>query len=173
MGYKFSNIAILWRLEPQKRGAPHYHLLVWGLPARYAVGLNKFKQWVSVNWYEVVASGDPKHLLAGTRVEKVKNREGVMFYAAKYLSKVDLEPWVGLDVGRFWGIYFRHNMPWGEYVEVVLTDHEALKLLRLMRKKIKLKGYAGRSLSIFTSADFWYQRLPDLIYAGQYGGQYV
>lgn len=123
----------------------------------------KLIHWVSQNWYEVVGSGDERHLRAGTRVERVKSRNGVMFYAAKYLSKVDLEPWKDLDVGRFWGIYFRKNMPFGDPVEVVLSDQGAVELLRTMRKKIKLKGYAGRTLSIFADADFWHDKLPALL----------
>jgi hypothetical protein len=164
MGRKYPGVAILWRLEPQKRGAPHYHLLVWGLPARImGTAFGELIQWVSWAWYQVVGSGDIKHLHAGTRVERVRCAKGVAFYAAKYLSKVDLAPWEGLDVGRFWGIYFRDRMPWGEYVEVTLTDREAIHMIRLMRKKIRLIGYAGRSLSIFTLADFWYERLPDIL----------
>ena len=70
----------VWRLEPQRRGAPHYHLLIWG--ARLD------KQWCSRTWFEVVGSNDQRHLRAGTQVAGVRSWRGVKAYTAKYLAKV-------------------------------------------------------------------------------------
>ena len=48
--YPMCNIAVLWRLEPQHRGAPHFHLLVFGVPyIPY--------QWVGAAWADIT-SGD-------------------------------------------------------------------------------------------------------------------
>lgn len=96
--------AIVWKLEPQKRGAPHFHLAVFG------VGFIE-RGWLSAAWYEVVGSGDPKHLQAGTQVERVKNWRGVMAYAAKYIGKeVAAVDWPEY-VGRWWGVAGRANLP--------------------------------------------------------------
>ena len=55
-----------WVREFQRRGAPHFHLAgAWpthieGLPLR---------TWLSSKWFSIVDSGDPRHLLAGTRID--------------------------------------------------------------------------------------------------------
>lgn len=82
MTRKYSKSSLIWKLEPQKRGAPHYHLMVWGLT------YYQLLCFASTAWYEVVGSGDEKHLQAGTRVERIRSWRGVRSYAAKYLGKI-------------------------------------------------------------------------------------
>lgn len=55
-------MAALWVLEFQGRGAPHMHVLVKG---------KVNKQWLSRAWYEIVGSGDEKHLRAGTTYQHI------------------------------------------------------------------------------------------------------
>lgn len=163
--YKGRDLAVMWKLEPQKRGAPHFHLLVWGFAkVDLTTGWLNLLSWVSNAWYEVVGSADKKHLAAGTKVEKIRSRNGCMFYTSKYLAKIEDGIWEGLDIGRIWGVYFRQNLPMGHPQTVYLTTGEAKRLLRLIRKKMGLKGRSVVSLSLFSGADFWYERLPDIMY---------
>ncbi len=87
-----------WFLEFQKRGAPHFHVF-----------LNRRVEasQVSQRWYEIVGSEDLNHLLAGTRIEMLREQHAASAYAAKYASKVEQkEPPEGFtDVGRFWGTF--------------------------------------------------------------------
>ncbi len=61
-----------WVREFQRRGAPHFHLAgAWpttieGLPLRI---------WLSRTWFEIVGSGDRRHLDAGTRIDWAKGLE--------------------------------------------------------------------------------------------------
>lgn len=91
-----------WKLEPQRRGAPHFHLLVFGVDR---IG----KAWLSNTWYRIVGSGDERHLRAGTQVAKIASWRGVTSYAAKYMGK-ELD-WLPAEwsegVGRWWGIHNR------------------------------------------------------------------
>ena len=52
---RFPGVAVLWRLQFQKRAAPHFHLFVWG------VDYVRLLLCVSKMWYETVGSGDVKH----------------------------------------------------------------------------------------------------------------
>ena len=36
-----------WKLEPQERGAPHYHCLIWG------VDEGELLDFVAYTWYEI------------------------------------------------------------------------------------------------------------------------
>lgn len=94
----------LWALEFQGRGAPHFHIFTYG-------GLLlKSKQACSLQWFNIVQSGDEKHLKAGTRVEHLRCPDAAGRYAAKYASKPHQKavPVNYRNVGRFWG--HSHNV---------------------------------------------------------------
>ncbi len=106
-----------WKLEPQKRGAPHYHLLAH-LPSHFS--LYDLQQWTSRVWYDIVKSGDEKHLLAGTQVKPVESWAQVCAYAGKaeYLGKLFSLADLPSDVldkwqkpGKFWGIFGAKDLP--------------------------------------------------------------
>jgi len=93
-------VQYLWCMEFQERGAPHFHVLVSAWVSRV---------WVARTWFRIVDSGDAKHLRAGTKVQRVKSREGagqemaavLKRYSAKKEQK--LVPETFGRVGRFWG----------------------------------------------------------------------
>jgi len=147
MARKFPGSSFIWKLEPQKRGAPHFHLMVWG------VEYIPLRRWISDAWYQVVGSGDEKHLHAGTSVEEVRSWRGVMSYASKYMGKIFDSPMMsdlGWDnPGRFWGVKGRENLPQVVADEIKgLTDQQVYDFFRLMRRYAGIKGRSYRSLSI-------------------------
>ncbi len=104
----------VWRLEFQRRGAPHYHLLLF-LTEKISVSLLRlFREWVSRSWSDVLYRGkDAAHLAAGTNVRQTYNTEpgrvgALMRYLCKYLAKVDSEDEMsrkGQKTGRMWGTF--------------------------------------------------------------------
>lgn len=101
----FGKPSYLWFLEFQKRGAPHFHLLLdYPLP-RTSVLVSAVRFRVAATWYRIVGSGDEKHLAAGTRVERLRSSLGGARYAVKYAFKMrqKLVPKPYQNVGRFWG----------------------------------------------------------------------
>lgn len=128
----------LWRLEPQRRGAPHYHLLVFGLPALD-------KDWISLSWYEVVDSGDERHLGAGTQVQSVASWNRVIGYVAKYLAKEaeDLPAGWRDGVGRWWGVHNRKIAP-REAMEVEVGGPGFFKVRRVLRRLVAGPGSSRR-----------------------------
>jgi hypothetical protein len=131
----FAVQAVVWKLEPQKRGAPHYHLLVFSQDTLE-------REWVANAWYEVVGSGRSEHLYAGTQCDEIRSWRGVLFYASKYLGKVvvgDGLPAFWETAGRWWGV--RGKLPIQEIVEE-LSRQEGEKFRRVVRKLIKRRcGY--------------------------------
>lgn len=101
----FHKPSYLWFLEFQKRGAPHIHLMLdYPLPQDPDSRKDIFGD-VSRRWFEIVGSGDSNHLLAGTRCESIRKRDGAARYALKYAYKCQ-QKWVPeayQNVGRFWG----------------------------------------------------------------------
>jgi len=146
--------AAIWKLEFQKRGAPHFHLLVWGVKYAHLV------LSVSKLWYEVVGSGDDRHLRAGTRVENVRDWRGVMAYASKYLGKLESVP--TNEPGRFWGVMSADCIPWADLVTCSLTDREAYQFIRMLRRFMRIKSRAYKSLTAFADGEFWFDRIDRL-----------
>lgn len=150
---KYPHSVAVWRLEFQKRGAPHYHLIVFNvayLPHR----------WVAQAWYEIVGSGDPDHLKAGTEVRSVRSWRGVISYAAKYVSKPQEELSDGvaipLFVGRWWGVFGRANLPI-TWRKESLTLGEFYRLRRVLRGFLRSRGVRSSvgvfsGLSVFLSS---------------------
>lgn len=144
MKYRFPEFSAIWKLEFQKRGAPHFHLLVWGLPTS---GMQKF---VSYHWYKVVGSGDEKHLTAGTQIQRIKSWRGVMSYAGKYLGKSQEN--FGLPVGRFWGVFNREGVPWSDEIIYVVTQGQVVLAMRYMRRYAGIKSRDYSSLSVLINS---------------------
>lgn len=130
----------VWRLEPQRRGAPHYHLLLFGadrLP----------KQWLSRTWFEVVGSGDARHLRAGTQVQRSRLWNGVVRYAAKHLGKpVETLPdgW-RVGVGRWWGVHNRASVPRAPSEEA-LSRRAFTLIKRTLRRYLRSRGVDTRRI---------------------------
>lgn len=150
-----------WKMEPQKRGAPHFHLLIWG------VNQFAFDAWCHKVWYEVVGSGDKKHLRRGAKVERLRSWRGAKSYAAKYLGKMqadsEIEGWN--YPGRWWGVFNEKAIPWGECIRFAVPRKEAILIIRCMRRLLRIKGLDLASLTILcNSADWWEDNLTRLLY---------
>lgn len=119
---KYDKVPIIWKLEPQERGAPHFHLAVYTprfIRARV----------LSAVWYKIVGSEDPKHLRAGTQITRARSRRGSLSYLAKYIGK-RVSPKLGWEkVGRYWGI---RNRPAGMLKRVWLPQRSAYRLRRML-----------------------------------------
>ncbi|WP_187400324.1 hypothetical protein [Corynebacterium sp. LK22] len=125
----------VWKREFQRRGAPHYHLLMV-VPEGTCIVKNPmnsekvevdFTGWLAATWAKIVAadqsSGErARHLVAGTSVhhtrQSFESPRHASFYFSKYAAKsadggskefqnCAPQEWVesGASVGRFWGVF--------------------------------------------------------------------
>ena len=128
-----------WKLEAQKRGAPHYHFVVFHVHAGPAM-----REWVAETWYRIVGSGDRKHLLAGTQVDPVRKARSLGAYISKYMSKWEESslPHCWHGAGRWWGVLNQDRLNGAKNIVTVAITHRAfVKTKRVMRKRLeKLRG---------------------------------
>lgn len=149
----------IWKLEFQRRGAPHFHLLQ-AIPhgvagghrqrsnrGRKMVGEGKnFRQWLSMTWANIVgATGEQysRHQDAGTSVDyaegsKARNPRSLAQYFSKHGSYAEKEYqhrvpelWeqAGTSVGRFWGYRGLKPLVRG----VTLTGEQSIRIARVLR----------------------------------------
>lgn len=134
---RWPQACVIWRMEFQERGAPHFHLLVLGV--RF-IPHQAVAEW----WYEVVGSGDARHLNAGTEVRRVRSAKHAIWYIAKYMAKDDQSGQFNedRDVGRFWGIEGPKHLYLADTVEVNMYGWQVVMLGRFMRGLINARRRA-------------------------------
>jgi len=111
--------AVIWKLEFQRRGAPHWHLVAFANHTM-AGALPAFCQWLQETWHAICGAGDPDHLRWGTKVTACLRRSDVD-RELRYLAKNDSKPKEKevVDTGRQWGAWHKELLPIRmEYVEV-------------------------------------------------------
>jgi hypothetical protein len=143
---KCGDFAGFWRMGIQRRGAWHFHLLLFVKPSFGP--LDELRRFISSSWYEITGKVSEGHLRAGTRVEAVKRWRAVTSYAERYLAKPEEFP-EGLRTGRIWGVWNEELLPirW-ETVQVSLQD--AFRIRRIYRKLARRKdGGSLRRITVF------------------------
>jgi hypothetical protein len=143
---EYGTFTAFWRMGIQKRGAWHFHLLVFVGSSLGSIG--ELRRFISSSWYEVTGKVSEGHLHAGTRVVAVKRWKEATSYVERYLAKVEEFP-EGLQTRRIWGIWNKELLPirW-ETAEVNLRD--AFRIRRIYRKLAKRKGSGSlRRMTVF------------------------
>jgi hypothetical protein len=141
----------IWRIElvTRKSGAyegalaPHFHFIWWGVDLLDYWELVEFREWLARAWYEVVGTGDEKHLEAGTECAPCKSRQHSRAYVSKYIAKEEGD---GLPIGRRWGWF--GEIDTSPVVVTALTRPQAVELRRMVARWLKSTG-----------RDFWGRRV--------------
>jgi hypothetical protein len=143
---EYGSFAAFWRLGIQRRGAWHFHLLLFVSPSFGSV--DELRSFISSSWYEVTGKVSEGHLRTGTRVEAAKKWKQATSYAERYMAKPEEFP-EGLRTGRIWGVWNKELLPvrW-ETAEVSLRH--AFRIRRIYRKLAKRKGSGSlRRITVF------------------------
>ena len=151
---KFPAYAAVWVIAPQKRGAPHLHLLMWGV-VDDGQRLRAVKAWLSRAWHDIAGGGDRHHLQYGCKVTRVSHDVGVRRYIGKYQAKKD-----GTLPGRSWGVVGRDLLPVGRVIAAAVSATVARDLVRLVRRACKVSMPRRGAGGVLTGR--WLKRSPRL-----------
>lgn len=158
----------IWKLEFQRRGAPHIHLWMAPPTSPGRSGLT-FAVWLSESWAQVVDHPDPvqkaRHRLAGTAIDvrnglKACDPKRLAIYFTKHSSPnldgdkeyqhIVPELWQqpGRGPGRFWGVYGLKKA-----LAVVEVSQDAyITARRVVRRWSRSQAVYGDSASRFPTA---------------------
>jgi len=156
-------VGYLWVQEFQRRGAPHFHLVLWVGEKIEGWGLCCFRRWASLAWNDIAGDGvvgderDWQHLWHGVHVERVYNRQGsdrvrLMKYVSKYMTKsggalpVDRRTGEVMATGRCWGVVGDAPIVEGEVYEV--SYDAVIALCRRLRRWGKGRSWYLDKLSV-------------------------
>lgn len=119
--------AVIWRLEFQNRGAPHWHLLV--------VNVSYLDQeWVSETWGRIAHGTSEYHGQFSTSVVHVASWYQACAYVSKEMGKVS-QARANVQVGRYWGCENRKNLP-RELSQFSLNPDQFARLRQLVLSRI-------------------------------------
>ncbi len=133
----FPNFSAVWKLEPQERGVPHFHLLAYGLPDDQALMLS-----LRNRWYEQVGRGHAYHYAHGFESDYLgTDADKARAYVSKYVAKGDalsLNPdhgaHAGRSPGRFWGLEFRQSLPFSDCITMEIDPDFSAFAIRTLRR---------------------------------------
>lgn len=148
-----------WKLELQRRGAPHFHMVI---DLRQRCAVTRFRAWVDAVWARIAHSLDQYGGKYACRVETVFSVRHARNYVAKYMGKLSFAPvdehgevMDGANMrdtmGRLWGRIGKPNCAETDHIQV---EVEAVTWLRLQfAHQLKKQGARGWK-HIVTSTNF-------------------
>jgi len=132
---KYGPFPAFWRLGIQKRGAFHFHLLLFVRPSFGRI--DTLRYFIASSWYEICGEVSEGHLRAGTHTEVVRSWKQATSYAERYLAKEEQFP-SDLETGRIWGIW-NESLLAIQWQTVKVSLRDAYKIRRIYRKLARRK----------------------------------
>jgi hypothetical protein len=142
----YANVSGVWRMEPQERGAWHFHLLLFDLP------------YIPQKRVQMVWEACTGETMSIVDIRLAKGKRKIISYIAKYISKPTEDPDLTSleDVpyqhapheppsGRVWGWINKKALPLGERVEGFLVKWATITWLRFEANLLS-EGRASRSV---------------------------
>jgi len=121
---KFGKIRVVWRMEYQERGAPHFHLIIMDAPFIC-------RWWLSKAWVDSNDTHSMLNFRFGSNIKGIAEKgdsQKVINYVCKYAGKVEEHARTAENewCGRFWGkwncekpIPVRYQFDPGEALRIV------------------------------------------------------
>lgn len=160
---KFPKCEGLWKLELQRRGAPHYHMVI---ELNQRCSIIRFRKWLDAAWARIAHQDDIHGGKFACRAELVFSIRHAQNYAAKYMSKIQYAP-VDEDgqemtsetmrdtMGRHWGKIGKLDCSMSHQTSILGSLKTYYRLMCAMELKRRgARGYRGlistRNPSSFT-----------------------
>lgn len=154
------NFAIVWRMDYQRRGTIHFHLMAFGLPFT--------EQSNMLDWWREITD---QPTITNLNVQLIHDPKQARRYVSKYVAKVTLPEeraaylatgtkQAETDLpGRFWGIEGRAYLPFAELISAILRfEQRAINQFKryARRKWSGINNHQRRGFTLFIdNPDRW------------------
>lgn len=140
----------IWRLEMQKRGAPHFHLILFFPAALKNIELGPLSRRLSKSWNRIADPTSKAHKKYGCKVEEVHSSRKCFAYLSKYIAKESAEV---QDVyrGRRWG--HSTNMDFSPLYDIDISHEVFVVVKRMVRKLLRKTGRVSVDFLLYLATD--------------------
>jgi len=147
--YSFPNLSGIWRLEFQKRGTPHFHLLLY---TNEQEDIKVLRTKLRKYWSSAVGKQNTSSI-HGIKVERIRDIRKSGFYLAIYQAKNEQDR-TDIPTGKTYGIINKKGLPIARYSGGEFGSiHFNTWSKRLYRRYIKANGASTRSPLFFSLKD--------------------
>lgn len=98
---KWEDYEYIWRLEFQKRGAPHIHMILWRPAGSKGLDANDVEKWASETWHRITEEPSAHHKEYGADCRQITSWREASAYVSKYCAKLEKRPQIEYT-GRRW-----------------------------------------------------------------------
>lgn len=139
----YPDSAGIWRLEFQRRGAPHFHIVAF---FDEGVDVYALEQEVKQLWFQIVDDDSREFYEYGVHVQSAFNQRGVLFYLlGGHLSK-DKQARNDIKTGRSWGYWGREKLGVDDvWFKSEINEKQYFLLRRIIRNWLPKKGKVSKS----------------------------
>jgi len=145
---QYPDTPVVWRLEFQKRGAFHYHLLIWydDDPCAPRLGFED-ELWIKNTWMNITGANSPSAFERGAQLLDPMNKKDapkIINYMAKV--RMEIDPLVeghtvkgnqirdDIHTGRYWGVWCKDELKLYEFSTGILDKLTLIQLRRIGRR---------------------------------------
>lgn len=111
----YPNIVYFWRVELQRRLAPHFHFIIWFLKNDNDINSAVLYKTIRRLWVPYINCGCQFCFSHSVRIDAIDNIQKATFYVSKYLAKT-IPVANEISLGRVWG--YSKNMPFRQSLMV-------------------------------------------------------
>ena len=131
------DVQFIWRKEYQKRGAPHYHLIIFPSGQCPFSGKKDYNIKINLIWHNLADPKSRRHAEYGCLIKNINNYKQACFYLSKYVAKCNNE---GPDIqeGKHWGC--SRNLPFKLINVIKLNERGYSHTIETIRKWLLSKG---------------------------------
>ena len=143
-------VQFIWRIELQKRGAPHYHMIIFPSSLCVSAGTPSYQLEISRIWHSIADPKSRRHKDFGCKIKVITSYRMACAYVSKYVAKVGNDNTEDHQ-GKHWANSM--NLPIRVCSTVELNEqgsHHAIeKIRRWLLKHGKIKQAQPEYLNVY------------------------
>lgn len=128
---RWPGLHYLWRVELQKRGAPHFHLILWRSRGETWEHTDDIYRWAVDTWQRVSGCTTEAHARHGVDLQELTSWREALAYTSKYVAKMDSGE-KDANLGRRWAT--SEGLPCSPHIRLHINERAGHILRRLCRK---------------------------------------